>query len=108
MLQENRPLSIIRRLGELPLGVDNVENDDRVILKLDEHHVREFMDDELTGAWHPIAFADPLGERWERFNFTDNPTLHCGGGAGTGFLVVEGEYFLEVAQRLFGPTYPHR
>jgi hypothetical protein len=52
------------------------------------------MDDELTGTWHPIAFADPLGERWERFNFTDNPTLHCDGGAGTGFLVVEGEYFL--------------
>lgn len=54
----------------------HVENADRVVTQLDEHHVRKLVRNQFTCARNPVAYPDPLGIKGKGPDLADYPLFY--------------------------------
>ncbi len=71
----------------------HVENDDRVVTQLNEHHVRELVHNQFTCARNPVAFPDPLGIEGKGLDLADYPLFHRFCHSQAGLQVNRSDFF---------------
>ena len=72
----------------MPLRVDHVEDDNHVVTELDEHHVRELVHHQFTGAGNPSTCANTFRVRRKGFDFCNDPPFDGRRSAWACFEVV--------------------